>query len=638
MDHRLIDYYNDELQHLRREVGEFAAEFKDAAPMLSLDKARVEDPYVERLLEGVAYLAARVRLKLDAQYPVFTQQLMEVLFPGWLSPTPPGCIFRFNPANADDKLASGPVIKRGTVVRGSLRGAAGIRCEFETTRALQLFPLNIASIKYTAASPDRAVGYDGDAESSLRIELTTVGEAKIEHLQSMDRLPFYVTLPEPHGSQLLELIAGRCVRVGVSASELGRGDVRWLPGSVVRHLGLDADDAMFPNPTRNHTAFRLLREYAAFPEKFRFFEIAGLNAVLKGLRGDRFYLHLHFSSGQRKLESVVRADSLSLFCTPAVNLRERDLDRIDIGPGQTEYQIIGDRTSVRRYEVVHLLDVRGGGAGFERPFQPVFEIANTGRLATASYYTLRRVRRRLTEAEQRERLARLQSTAGYSSFKEMDAVSDTGRGSELFISLAEPGAGPQGQDLQYLSVKALCMEREVPTLLRNQANLARYECTATLPVAGVECLAGPSDPVDHAVDGFDPWLMLSHLQVNYLSLQELDNTKAAEALRSMLTLFAPSEAHALHRQAKSLLEVETEFVTRRLVRKGMPAFARGLQVKLTVSDRGFDGGSPFVLGALLDHFLATHVSVNSFVETTLRMKDWSKELRWHRNPGERPTF
>ena len=94
MDPRILDLYNEELEQLRSETAEFAREYPDAAKRLSLDEKKVEDPYVERLLEGVAFLAARVRLKLEAQYPIFTQQLLEVLFPSWSAPTPSAAVFQ----------------------------------------------------------------------------------------------------------------------------------------------------------------------------------------------------------------------------------------------------------------------------------------------------------------------------------------------------------------------------------------------------------------------------------------------------------------------------------------------------------------------------------------------------------------
>ena len=120
MDPRIIDLYNEELLHLRSEAAEFAREFPDRAAALALDDKRVEDPYVERLLEGVAYLAARVRLKLNAQYPLFTQQLLDVLFPGWLDPTPSACVLRVQPDAASGELMQGVTILRGTPPIGYL--------------------------------------------------------------------------------------------------------------------------------------------------------------------------------------------------------------------------------------------------------------------------------------------------------------------------------------------------------------------------------------------------------------------------------------------------------------------------------------------------------------------------------------
>ena len=76
MDPRLIQYYERELRHLRAMGGEFAEQFPKIAARLAMTDLEVADPYVERLLEGVAFLAARVQLKLDAEFPRFTQALL----------------------------------------------------------------------------------------------------------------------------------------------------------------------------------------------------------------------------------------------------------------------------------------------------------------------------------------------------------------------------------------------------------------------------------------------------------------------------------------------------------------------------------------------------------------------------------
>ena len=75
MDPRLLDSYNRELQHVREVGAEFAREYPKIAGRLGLEGFECADPYVERLLEGFAFLAARVQLKIDAAFPRLTQHL-----------------------------------------------------------------------------------------------------------------------------------------------------------------------------------------------------------------------------------------------------------------------------------------------------------------------------------------------------------------------------------------------------------------------------------------------------------------------------------------------------------------------------------------------------------------------------------
>src|SRR3954453_18468426 len=98
MDPRLLKYYDTELRHIRELGGEFAREFPKIAGRLSLDSFECADPYVERLLEGFAFLAARVQLKIDAEFPSFTQHMLELLYPGYLAPTPSMTLVQLRPS------------------------------------------------------------------------------------------------------------------------------------------------------------------------------------------------------------------------------------------------------------------------------------------------------------------------------------------------------------------------------------------------------------------------------------------------------------------------------------------------------------------------------------------------------------
>ena len=145
MDPRLLRYYNRELQHLREMGAEFAEEFPKIAARLGMNGLEVTDPYVERLIEGVGFLAARVHLKLDAEFPRFTQALLETIYPHYLAPTPSMLVAQFTPDGNEPGLASGVKVPRGTTMRGVKGADDPTECEFRTAQDLTLWPVEVVS-------------------------------------------------------------------------------------------------------------------------------------------------------------------------------------------------------------------------------------------------------------------------------------------------------------------------------------------------------------------------------------------------------------------------------------------------------------------------------------------------------------
>src|SRR5436190_21923123 len=117
MDPRLLQYYNLELQHLHEMGAEFAQQFPKIAARLGMNGLEVTDPYVERLLEGFGFLAARIQLKLDAEFPRFTQRLLEIVYPNFLAPIPAMVIAQFEPKPDNPNLVRGSTIPRGSLMR-----------------------------------------------------------------------------------------------------------------------------------------------------------------------------------------------------------------------------------------------------------------------------------------------------------------------------------------------------------------------------------------------------------------------------------------------------------------------------------------------------------------------------------------
>jgi len=151
MDERLLSLYNTELRHLREMAGEFAREYPKIAGRLALDREAKEvcpDPYVERLLEGFAWLAARVHLKLDAEFPRFTQALLETIYPHYLSPVPSMAVVRFEIDPQQPTLAAGVPVPRGTSLKSNLGKGERTPCVFQTAHDVMLLPLRVLEARY----------------------------------------------------------------------------------------------------------------------------------------------------------------------------------------------------------------------------------------------------------------------------------------------------------------------------------------------------------------------------------------------------------------------------------------------------------------------------------------------------------
>ncbi|QND98007.1 hypothetical protein SY91_05463 [Burkholderia cenocepacia] len=97
MDPRLLDYYNQELIYMRELAAEFAHAHPKIARRLGMQAGEVADPYVERLIESFSFMAARMQLKLDAEFPRFTERLLEVVYPNYVAPTPSIAVARLHP-------------------------------------------------------------------------------------------------------------------------------------------------------------------------------------------------------------------------------------------------------------------------------------------------------------------------------------------------------------------------------------------------------------------------------------------------------------------------------------------------------------------------------------------------------------
>ncbi|MBL8436865.1 MAG: type VI secretion system baseplate subunit TssF [Zoogloeaceae bacterium] len=624
MDPRLLRYYNQELRHLREMGAEFAAEFPKIAARLGMDGVEVSDPYVERLIESFAFLAGRVQLKLDAEFPRFTHRLLEILYPQFLAPTPSMVVARFLPDLNDGNLARGVAIPRGSTMHGHPARGEETAAEFRTAHEVRLLPIEVASAAYFTVAPDlplTQLGLGNRIKGGLRIRLRTGAELPFSAID-LSHLNLHFSGLDEVTYRLNELVHGACLGVLALPVERPIPWREWLPPESVRPVGYSDSEALLPTSLRGFQGYRLIHEYFSFPQRFLFADLVGLERAASRCEARELEVVLLFSRGEPSLESVVDAGNISLFCTPAINLLSRRAERIHLTDPVYEHHVVPDRTRPMDFEVYDVESVTGHGVGpdSERDFLPFYAAFHTDAPGRRAYFTLQR-EPRLHSSTQRTRGAR-------SSYL----------GSEVFISLVDSEEAPYPEALRQLSLTVLCTNRDLPLLMPVGQGKTDLTLDNTAPILGIRILKGPSRPTSCLREGGLAWQFINHLSLNYLSLVDADAQQGAAALRDMLALYALAGDQAVARQIEGLHHVRTRPLVRRLPFAGPIAFGRGLEVELEVDELAFLGGSAFLFGAVMEHFLARHVSLNSFTETVLRSSSRGEMMRWRPRCGARPIL
>lgn len=621
MDPRLLRYYNQELQHLREMGAEFAKSFPKIAARLGIDGIEVTDPYVERLLEGFAFLASRVQLKIDAEFPRFTQRLLEIVYPNYLAPMPAMLMAQFRPDLNDGNLARGFKIARGSMMRGQLGKGDETPCQFRTAQDVTLWPVEVASASYFSYAPDLPLNQlpvGRRVKGGVRLKLRSTAGLNFNQL-ALDTLRLHLAGGDEVAYKLYEALLGSALGVMVVPPQRPIAWQEFLGPTSISPVGFDDEEALLPVGLRNFQGYRLLQEYYAFPQRFLMFDIGGLKPVLQRHAGNEIEIVVLLERGDAALENVVDAGNFALNCTPAINLFERRCDRIHISDNNHDYHVVPDRTKPMDFEVYDVTSVTGYGVGAdsEHRFLPFYAAFHQEGHGHAAYYSLQR-EPRLLSAEQKRRGAR-------SSYI----------GSEVYISLVDPKEAPFSEDLRQLAVTALCTNRDLPLHMPLGVGKTDFVLDMAAPVEAVRVVKGPSRPYAAIREGSASWKFVNQLSLNYLSLLDTDEREGAAALRDLLVLYAQSADASLVKQIDGLRSVRTQPTVRRFPVPGPIAFGRGIEIELEVDEFAFQGASAFLFGAVLARFFSRYVSINSFVETSLRSMSRGELMRWVPKCGSR---
>ncbi|MCY1081289.1 type VI secretion system baseplate subunit TssF [Archangium lansingense] len=569
-------YYLSELNYLREMGRAFGLANPSVAGLLV---ERGADPDVERLLEGFAFLTARIRERVEDDVPEMVQGLTELLLPHYLRPVPACSIVEFSPQMR--ALRGRSRISAGAEVAST--PLDGTSCVFRTTHDVDLLPLTVQDAMLDRSSVSSPV---------LRISFQTTEQGR-EELQKPHGLRLFIHGEMSASALILLWLLRYCRQVRVRGASSGN-EVVLDPKRSIRPAGFDRHFRLLPWP-RAFDGYRLLQEYFTLPEKFLFFEVHGLEAAASALE-ERFEISFHLERPP-PLDARITREMFRLHCAPVINLFQAPADPLFHHALGREHLVRASELQPQHAEVYSVDSVTGltAGRSERRTYRPFHEFEHTqGEGSEPAFYRLRRIH---------------------------SPVDD---GVDTYLSLETPrDVAPTLGAEEVLSIDLTCTNRSLPARL--QVGDITQSTPASPTNAKFKNITPVSRPARAPLGTELHWRLLSHLAINQHSIAD------GAALRRLLDLYnfqALADnlaARASRLRINAIRNVESKPLTRFL--EGSPV--RGNRTLVDLDETNFMGvGDAFLFGCILDELLASHVTLNSFNELAIRLQPSQTEFAW----------
>jgi type VI secretion system protein ImpG len=501
-------------------------------------------------------------------------------------------------------------LERGSVL--SSRPVAGVPCKFRTCYDVAFWPVEVAEAEWTTPDRLKPAIRASDAVAAVRVELRCPPQAPFSKMP-LESLRFHLSGESNLIHALYELLCNNCVQA-LARDPTPRSKVPpvYLGGDALRPVGFGADEGMLPYPGRSFVGYRLLQEYFCFPQKFFFFDLVGLDRLGAAGFGDRaeiVFLISPFERGDRRqmLELGVSAKTFRLGCAPIVNLFSQTAEPILLDHTRYEYQVVPDvsrRQAMEVFEVDEVLSTDTRSQEIVR-YEPFYSF--------------------------RHGMTRSREAAFWRAARRPSGRRDD-EGTEVHISLVDLSSRPVRPNVEALTVRTICSNRDLPSRLPFGNEAGDFELDGPLPVKRIVALLKPTDTLRPPVGKDTLWRLVSQLSLNYLSLVE----EGREALQEILRLYNFTGSTYSEKQIEGITALSSRRHFARVVSEDGVSFARGAQVDMEFDEEQFVGGGAYLFAAVLERFLGLYVSMNSFSQLRARTRQRKEILRqWPPRAGQK---
>lgn len=588
MNQTLFQYYERELHYQHQQSRDFALRYPAAAGRLRMDATGTGDPHVERLIQSMSLIAARVHKRLDDDMPEITDALLTVLYPHYLRPIPSMAIVELE-ADCANIPPTGITIERNLSLRTS--PVQGHSCRYRTTQATQLWPIEITDVVLLEPPLGDGPAAPSGTSSAIRIRFRNLLNKPFNTL-ALKTLQLHVTGTGPIASELYESMLNDAIEVAFVTTE-GNAH-RFNAKDVIHATGFDREQSMLPFPAQSFDGYRLLTELFSFPEKFSFVDLGGWQTAIRDIHTAVAEVWIFLKQPHADLVGNVRKENLKLGCTPIVNLYSKICEPIQFNRQKHEYRVVPDAAKRLAGEIYSIEKVTSSRKDGDRHWQPFFDLGRRDRDGALS---------------------------GYWHAPRRESQTPGDNGTDVYLQLVDQHFDAMTPSSEVVTVQAICTDRDLPTLLRQHGDTITWTVDSATPIKTVRCLQHPTLPLRPPVRRHAHWSLISHLALGH---RFLEGDGGLQSLRETLRLYDfsdpdtyDSRGAATKQMVDGIIAMKHRSVTRQVGPPEEGCFARGTQLTFTLNEDNYTNVGAYLFGSVLRRFLGLASGINSFVETVI---------------------
>jgi type VI secretion system protein ImpG len=589
-----LDYYREELISLRRRGGDFAKRHPEIARRLDIKDGESADPQTERIIESVAFMSAKLDQKIDDNVQSIAFQLLSALYPNLVSTFPPCGIVRFD-SSTNISNSNKVVLPKWTNLFA--RSASGSNCAFKTIYPISLYPIEISGIEVSEI-PSHAY------KQFIEIKINTMS-VPIEQIK-IDNLLFYINSEIVEDSLLVYesifLSHKKEVFIRICDSYLKIDD------RDIVQCGFSDDEVVCPVHKYTSNTFQLFQESLHFKRKFMFFRILNIDKYIdrSGLKNiDELSIFLKMNFVNEKVLSILKIGSIILNAVPIVNLFSVMSDPFKFDGTKNKYLLVADRSRDRSIEIHSVTEVTIVDSETQElnVVQPYFSLAvDSDTNVVHDIFWI--------------------ATREPSEIRGLN-------GFDTYISFVENKINHLSVYSNIAYAKTLCTNRSealaIPSFARvdiESADSAGYFGTL---------LYRMTESVTTTNDGNSLWCLISQISSTHISVARGENLLSS--ISKLLAILAGSSKLNRDEELDWIEGIEIKKTARRIGSDAWRGFVSGLEVEMSIIDNELSPGK-FLLLSVLNQYLSSSVSINSFVELLVKSKKTGQIItQWHPTSG-----